>query len=128
MATHGGKRPLITVVDDDKSIRDSLRMLFESAEFEVDAFASAEDFLSSGNRSESTCLILDVQLPGISGIELQNRLRAEGDITTVVFITAHPEDHIWLQAIEGGAIRFFSKPFSGAELLSVVRDYQTPND
>ena len=128
MATGRAKRPLITIVDDDESVRNSLKMLFESAEFEVDVFATTEDFLSDGRLTESACLILDVRLPGISGIDLQNQLRADGDTTAVVFITAHPEEHIRQQAIDGGAIHFFSKPFSGAELLSAVRPCQTPTE
>jgi len=126
MAARPGKRPLITIVDDDQSVRNSLKMLFESAEFEVDVFGSAEKFLSDGRLVESTCLILDVRLPGISGFELQNQLRANGDTTAVVFITAHPEEQIRQHAIDAGAIRFFSKPFSGAELLRAVRSCQPP--
>src|SRR5215831_15620348 len=91
MATDRGKRSLITIVDDDESVRNSLKMLFESAGFEVDVFCSAEDFLSDGHLTESACLILDVKLPGMSGIDLQNRLRSSGYTTNVVFITAHPD-------------------------------------
>ena len=69
----------MSIVDDDLSVRESLKMLFESAEFDAEIFASAEEFLSAGHLGESACLVLDVQLPGISGIELQNRLRADGN-------------------------------------------------
>jgi FixJ family two-component response regulator len=96
-------------------------MLFESAEYEAEIFGSAEEFLSSGHLGESACLILDVQLPGISGIDLQNRLRAEGHDVTVIFITAHPDEHTRQLAMRGGATSFFSKPFSGNELLNAVR-------
>ena len=125
MATDRGKCPLITIVDDDESVRNSLKMLFESAGFEVDLFACAEDFLSDGHPTESACLILDVKLPGISGIDLQNRLRSSGSTTNVVFITAHPDRHTQQQAIAAGATHFFSKPFSGTELLSAVRAGKT---
>ena len=124
MATDRGKRSLIAIVDDDQSVRNALKMLFESAEFEVEAFATAEDFLRDGRFAKPTCLILDVQLPGISGIELQHQLIVEEDSTPVVFITAHPDRHLRQQAIDAGAIRFFSKPFNGTELLSVVRECQ----
>lgn len=126
MATDRGKRPLITIVDDDESVRNSLKMLFESERFDVDVFASAEDFLSEGQLAESACLVLDVKLPGISGIDLQNRLRSSGYATNVVFITAHPDKHTHQQAIDGGATHFFSKPFSGTELLNAVRACKNP--
>ena len=115
------KRPIVSIVDDDLSVRESLKMLFESAEFEAEVFASAEDFLSDGNLSDSTCLVLDVQLPGISGIDLQNRLRTDGHNITVIFITAHPDEHTRQLAMRGGALRFFPKPFSGPDLLTAVR-------
>lgn len=97
-------------------------MLFESAEYDAEAFASAEEFLSAGRLGDSTCLVLDIQLPGISGIDLQNRLRADGHHNLkVIFITAHPDERTRKLAMRGGATRFFSKPFSGSELLSAVR-------
>ncbi len=115
------KRPLVSIVDDDLSVRDSLKLLFESAEFDAEVFASAEEFLIAGNLAESSCLVLDVQLPGISGIELQDRLRSAGNHTTVIFITAHPDEHSRQHALNAGASKFFSKPFSGEDLLNAVR-------
>lgn len=114
-------RPIVSIVDDDLSVRESLKMLFESADFDAEIFASAEEFLSAGHLCESRCLVLDVQLPGISGIELQNRLRADGNDITIIFITAHPDEHVRRLAMSAGAIGFFSKPFSGNELLTAVR-------
>ena len=111
----------MSIVDDDLSVRESLKMLFESAEFDAEVFASAEEFLSAGHLGEFACLVLDVQLPGISGIDLQNRLRADGNNITVIFITAHPDEHTRLLAIRAGATHFFSKPFSGIDLLTAVR-------
>ena len=99
-------------------------MLFESADFDAEVFASAEEFLSAGNLGESACLVLDVQLPGISGIELQNKLRSDGNNITVIFITAHPEERTRQQAMRAGATGFFSKPFNGNDLLSAVRTRQ----
>ena len=118
------KRPVVSIVDDDPSVRESLKMLLESAEFDTEVFASAEEFLSAGRLGVSACLILDVRLPGISGIDLQNRLRADGHNITVIFITAHPDEHTRQLAMHAGAIRFFSKPFSGKELLAAVRTRQ----
>ena len=115
------RRPMVSIVDDDRSVRESLKMLFESAEFDAEVFASAEEFLSAGYPGESACLVLDVQLPGISGIELQNQLRADGHNITVIFITAHPDAHTRELAMRDGAIRFFSKPFNGKDLLRAVR-------
>lgn len=117
-------RPIVSIIDDDLSVRESLKMLFESADFDAEVFASAEDFLSTGNLGESACLVLDVQLPGISGIELQNKLRSDGNNITVIFITAHPEERTRQQAMRAGATGFFSKPFNGNDLLSAVRTRQ----
>jgi FixJ family two-component response regulator len=118
------RRPIVSIVDDDLSIRQSLKMLFESADFEAEIFASAEEFLSAGNLAESACLVLDIQLPGISGIDLQNRLRADGNDVAVIFITAHHDEHTRQLAMSGGATRFFAKPFSGNDLLIAVRTSQ----
>jgi FixJ family two-component response regulator len=115
------RRPIVSIVDDDLSVRESLRMLFESADFDAEVFGSAEEFLSAGHLGESACLVLDVQLPGISGIELQNQLRADGNNIPVIFITAHPDEHTRQLAMRAGAARFFSKPFSGSDLLTAVR-------
>ena len=99
-------------------------MLLESAEFDAEVFGSAEEFLSAGHLGDSACLVLDVQLPGISGIELQNQLRADGHNITVIFITAHPDEHTRELAMRDGAIRFFPKPFNGKDLLRAVRARQ----
>jgi len=115
------ERPIVSIVDDDLSVRESLKMLLESAEFDPEIFASAEEFLSAGHLGESACLVLDIQLPGISGIELQKRLRADGNDITIIFITAHPDEHTRELAMRDGAIRFFSKPFNGKDLLRAVR-------
>jgi FixJ family two-component response regulator len=114
----------VSIVDDDLSVRESLKMLFESADFDTQIFASAEEFLSAGPVRESACLVLDVQLPGISGIELQNQLRADGHDITIIFITAHPDEHTRALAMRYGAIRFFSKPFNGKDLLRAARTRQ----
>lgn len=118
------RRPIVSIVDDDLSVRESLKMLFESADFAAEIFASAEEFLSAGHLRESACLVLDVQLPGISGIELQNQLRADGNNIIVIFITAHPDEYTRAVAMRDGALRFFSKPFKGNDLLRAVRAHQ----
>lgn len=118
------RRPIVSIVDDDLSVRQSLKMLFESAEFDTEVFASAEEYLAAGNLAESDCLVLDVRLPGISGIDLQDQLRADGNNIKVIFITAHPDEHTRQLALRAGATRFFSKPFSGNDLLTAVRTRQ----
>jgi FixJ family two-component response regulator len=118
------RRQIVSIVDDDLSVRESLKMLFESADFDAEVFASAEEFLSAGHLGESACLVLDVQLPGINGIDLQNQLRAEGNNIAIIFITAHRDDHTRELAMRDGAIRFFSKPFNGKDLLRAVRARQ----
>ena len=82
-------------------------MLFESADYDAEVFASAEEFLYAGHLDESACLVLDVQLPGISGLDLQDRLRADGNDISVIFITAHPDEHTRQLAMLAGATRFF---------------------
>jgi FixJ family two-component response regulator len=118
------RRQIVSIVDDDLSVRESLKMLFESADFDAEVFASAEEFLSAGHLGESACLVLDVQLPGINGIDLQNQLRADGNNIAIIFITAHPDEHTRELAMRDGALRFFSKPFNGKNLLRAVRACQ----
>ena len=99
-------------------------MLFESADYDAEVFASAEEFMYAGHFGESACLVLDVHLPGISGLDLQDRLRADGNDITIIFITAHPDEHTRQLAMRAGAPHFFSKPFSGNDLLTAVRTRQ----
>ena len=117
------KRPIVSIVDDDMSVRESLKMLFESADYDAEVFASAEEFLYAGHLGESACLVLDVQLPGISGLDLQNRLRADGNDIPVIFITAHPLEHTRQLAMRAGATHFFSKPFSGRRFKDSPRTH-----
>ncbi len=113
--------PIISIVDDDQGVRESLKMLIDSIGLDAKGFASAEEFLESGSLSDSTCLILDVQLPGMSGIELQVKLSDLGSLLPIIFITAYPDQRAREQAIRAGAIRFLDKPFSSDELLSAFQ-------
>jgi len=111
----------IAVVDDDISVRKSLGRLIRSVRLEVRTFASAEEFLNSADLRKPDCLILDVHLPGMSGIELYYHLHAHKSTVPVIFITAHPSDDLArLQAASDGAVAYFTKPFSGDELLDAV--------
>lgn len=113
---------IVAVVDDDFRVRESLESLIESAGYEPVVFSSAEEFLQSGTLTAATCVIADVRMPGMDGIELQHRIRIEHPTLPVVFITAHKSsDEIRQQALEGGAIDFLYKPFNAAHLLELIR-------
>ena len=112
---------LILIVDDDESIREATKTLLRSAGYQVQTFAAAESLLESDALGETGCLILDVRMPGIDGLELQRRLTAEGVHVPTIFITAHDDAAVRRQAIEGGAISLLHKPFAAAELLETVK-------
>jgi len=112
---------LISVVDDDISVRKSLNRLIRSVRLDVRVFASAEEFLDSDDRCKADCLILDVRLPGMSGIELHHRLLASKCNVPVIFITAHAsDDHARSDAASDWTVAYLTKPFSGDELLDAV--------
>jgi FixJ family two-component response regulator len=116
------RRPkMVAVVEDDESYRAALQRLLKSAGLSVLAFASAEDFLNSGQQRETGCLIADIRMPGMSGLDLQARLNKEQCPIPTIFITAHGEEKMRLQAMRGGAVKFLAKPFDGAILLEAVR-------
>jgi FixJ family two-component response regulator len=112
---------LISVVDDDDSVRESLQCLIRSFGFAVEAFASAEEFLNSYRLADTRCLILDVRMPGVSGLELQRRLVADRHEIPVIFITAHGDRAARLQALKGGAVDYLFKPFREEALLQAIR-------
>jgi FixJ family two-component response regulator len=114
------KAPIISVVDDDASVRTATARLLRSLGFSAHAFASAQEFLSSPRLPETSCLIADVEMPGMTGVELQEHLIAHGHGTPVIFITAFPEDRIRERVIKAGAIDFLSKPFDEPRLLECV--------
>jgi FixJ family two-component response regulator len=103
--------PMISIIDDDQPCRDAIKRLVKSLGYGADTFASAEEFLHSDRVNDSSCLILDVNMPGLSGIELQSHLIAQGNRTPIVFITGVPEETIQVKALKAGAIGFLSKPF-----------------
>lgn len=112
---------LVAVVDDDESVRGALRGLLKTAGLQAQAFASAEDFLNSGLLRQTACLIADIRMPGMSGLELQQRLNAEHCRIPTIFITAHGDAKMRLQAMRAGAVEFLSKPFDDEALLDSVR-------
>ena len=113
--------PLISIVDDDESVREAIESLIKSVGLGALAFASAEEFLNSNRIEETACLILDMRMPGMSGLELQQRLATAGYGIPIVFISAHSDDQIRAQALGAGAIDFLFKPFSETALVDAVR-------
>jgi FixJ family two-component response regulator len=120
------KMPLISVVDDDDAVRESLRALLRSVKFMVEVFASAEEFLRSDRARETDCLILDVRMPGMSGLELQRHLVASHAEMPIIFITAHGDEELRLRALNGGAVDYLLKPFSEEALLTAVQTALSP--
>ena len=112
---------LIAVVDDDELVRLALQRLLKAAGFAVTSFGSAEDLLSSGQLPEAACLIADIRMPGMSGLELQARLKDESCAIPIIFITAHGDEKMRLQAMRAGAVGFLAKPFNSDVLLDRVR-------
>ena len=116
----------ISIVDDDASIREALKSLMRSVRFDVEAFASAEEFLASERLNDTTCLILDVTLPGMSGFELQRHLNTEGRDIPIVFITAHFDEASRQRALNGGAVDFLSKPVRRDILFGAIQSATEP--
>jgi FixJ family two-component response regulator len=111
---------LIAIVDDDKSVQRALQDLIESEGLSTLCFGSAEEFLDSGVQDEAGCLIADIRMPSISGIELQSRLKADRCRIPIIFITAHGDPKMRAQAICDGAVEFLTKPFDNTVLLETV--------
>src|ERR1700719_5401202 len=109
--------PIISIVDDDEAVRLALRSLVRSLGYVSNVFASAEEFLQSSHLHETSCLISDIQMPGMNGIELQNRLKILDHSTPVIFVTAFPDERYRARALEAGAIGFLEKPFEGRAMI-----------
>lgn len=115
------KNKMVAVVEDDESYRVAVQRLLKSAGFSVQSFATAEDFLRSGRQHDTGCLITDIRMPGVSGLDLQAKLNADHCLIPTIFITAHGDEDMRLQAMRGGAVKFMVKPFDCAILLESVR-------
>jgi FixJ family two-component response regulator len=111
---------LIAIVDDDQSVQRALQDLVESGGLPTVCFGSAEEFLESGVQNSAACLIADVRMPGISGIDLQARLKADRCRIPIIFITAHGDAKMRIRAMRDGAVEFLTKPFDDAVLLETV--------
>ncbi len=119
--TTQGKTKLVAIVDDDDSMRSALQGLLKSPELRARSFASAEEFLKSGQHRQIACLIADIRMPGMSGLELQAKLNAERCRIPIIFITAHGDEKMRMQALRAGAVEFMAKPFNDEALLESVR-------
>ena len=115
------KTKLVAIVDDDHSVRFALQGLLKAVGLPSQTFASAEEFLNSGQQHQTACLITDIRMPGISGLELQARLNAEHCIIPTIFITAHDDGQMRMRALRAGAVEFLAKPFNDEILLETVR-------
>ena len=115
------KTKLVAIVDDDDLMRSALKGLLKSAGMPAQAFSSAEEFLKSGAQNETACLIADIRMPGMSGLELQAQLNAERCRIPTIFITAHGDARMRMQALRAGASEFLSKPFDDEALLQIVQ-------
>jgi FixJ family two-component response regulator len=115
------KSGLVVIVDDDESMQASLQDLIESAGLEARAFGSAEEFLASGLHRQASCLIVDIRMPKMSGMELQAKLRSEDCKVPIIFITAHGDVRMRIRAMREGAVEFLAKPFDHQLLIKRVR-------
>src|ERR1700723_2731426 len=116
-----GEAKLVAIVDDDDLMRSALQGMLKSVGLRSRAFASAEEFLASGLQRQTECLIADIRMPGMSGLELQARLNAEHCRIPTIFITAHGDTRMRMQALRAGAVDFMAKPFDDGVLIESVR-------
>jgi FixJ family two-component response regulator len=114
------ERPLLSVVDDDEMLRESLPDLLREFGFAARAFSSGQEFLLSDYLDETRCLILDVAMPGMSGLDLQRELKRRGQAIPIIFITGQKDEETRKQAFRQGAVKFLYKPFSDSDLLDAV--------
>jgi len=121
---------MISIVEDDASVREATKGLVRSLGYSAATFASAEEYLRSERVRDTACLITDVQMPGMSGIDLQDRLIADGRRTPIIFVTAYPEERIRARALRAVAVGFLSKPFTDESLIEcldrALRDVSSP--
>jgi FixJ family two-component response regulator len=112
---------LIAIVDDDESVQSALQDLLEAVGLSTQCFGSAEEFLKSGQQGNLACLVTDIRMPGMSGLELQAKLHAEKFRLPIIFITAHGDEKLRLQAMRAGAVEFLTKPFNQEVLLDCIQ-------
>ena len=128
MSTNSSQTAMIVIIDDDPFVRQATGDLLRSLGYRTATFASAEDFLESSCIHEATCLISDVQMPGLSGVDLQRVLIAEGNRTPMIFITAYFDERIRQSVMEAGAIGYLSKPFDEQNLIELLQSVHHRDD
>jgi len=111
---------MIAIVDDDDAVRDAMASLVRALGYDTATFGSAEAFLNSEQISDTSCIISDLQMPGLSGLDLQDRLITQGYLIPIIFITGHPEEKLRMRAMKAGAIGFLSKPCRDEHLLGYL--------
>ena len=111
---------MIAIVDDDDVVREAMKSLVRSLGYNVSTFGSAEEFLNSEQISRTSCLITDLHMPGLSGLDLQDRLIAQGHRFSIIFITGYPDENARVRAMKAGAIAFLSKPFNTDRLIGYL--------
>lgn len=116
----------ISIVDDDESVREAIKGLMKSLGYTVASFASAEEFLASNGADGSACLIVDMQMPGMSGLALHDHLIASGKSVPTILITAFPDEKTRARALQRGVLSYLAKPFSESELLRCIRSVMEP--
>lgn len=117
----GSEASVIAVIDDEDLVRASLQRLLKMSGYTVATFASAEDFLKSGRLQEVRCLIADIRMPGMSGLDLQSKLNSDDYQIPIIFITAHGDEKMRIRAMRAGAVAFLAKPFDNSVLLDRVK-------
>jgi FixJ family two-component response regulator len=118
-------KPLISIVDDDEAMREAIRGLLRSLGYRVEAAASAQEFISSRHVRRTSCLIADMQMPGMTGLELHKRLSASRKLIPTILITAYPDNGVRERALAAGVIGYLSKPFEEDDLLACIRSALT---
>ena len=121
-------KPLISIVDDDNSMREAIKRLMKSMGYTAEAVASAEEFLRSRHVRRTSCLIADMQMPGMTGLELYQRLSASGKAIPTILITAYPDNDVRERALSTGVAGYLSKPFEEDDLLACIRVALTRED
>jgi len=114
--------PVVHVVDDDEALRDSLRWLLESAGHRVATYATAESFLATWEPEQAGCLVLDIRMPGMSGLELQDKLKRRGHTIPIIFVTGHGDVPMAVNAVKKGALEFIEKPFNDQAFLVLIKN------
>ena len=115
------KEALISIVDDDASVREAMQALMKSLGYAAETFASAEEFLASDSRNQAVCLITDMQMPGLTGLGLYDRLLASGRPVPTIMITAYPDERVRARALQAGVVCYLVKPFNESDLLACIQ-------